>query len=81
VSLEQDPLSLLSTSEELLERKKERLRSRNPRLRPKRIRSADYVSPLYLQKLALSSPTSGGRSVGIVRSRTEVTEFVPCSFV
>jgi hypothetical protein len=27
------------------------------------------------QKLALTSPTSGGRSVGIVRSRTQATEF------
>jgi hypothetical protein len=31
---------------------------------------------LYLQKLALTSPTSGGRSVGIVRSRTQATELV-----
>jgi hypothetical protein len=31
---------------------------------------------LYPQKLALTSPTSGGRSVGIVRSRTQTTEFV-----
>jgi hypothetical protein len=31
---------------------------------------------LYSQKLALASPTSGGRSIGIVRSRTQVTEFV-----
>jgi hypothetical protein len=30
---------------------------------------------LYQQKLVLTSPTSGGRSVGIVRSRTRVTEF------
>jgi hypothetical protein len=30
---------------------------------------------LYPQKLAPSSPTSGGRSVGIVRSRTQATEF------
>jgi hypothetical protein len=30
---------------------------------------------LYLQRLALNSPTSGGRSVGIVRSRTKATEF------
>jgi hypothetical protein len=29
-----------------------------------------------LQKLALTSPTRGGRSVGIVRSRTQATEFV-----
>jgi hypothetical protein len=31
---------------------------------------------LYPQKLATTSPTSGGRSVGIVRSRTQTTEFV-----
>jgi hypothetical protein len=30
--------------------------------------------PLYPQKLALTSPTSGGRSVGIVRLRTQATE-------
>jgi hypothetical protein len=30
---------------------------------------------VYPQKLALTSPTSGGRSVGIVRSRTQATEF------
>ena len=34
------------------------------------------ATPLYPQKLALTSPTSGGRSVGIVRSRTKATEFV-----
>jgi hypothetical protein len=39
------------------------------------IRCADHVTPLYPQKLALTSPTSGGRSVGIVRSRTKATEF------
>jgi hypothetical protein len=32
-------------------------------------RRSDYEQRLYPQKLALSSPTSGGRSVGIVRSR------------
>jgi hypothetical protein len=30
---------------------------------------------LYPQKLALTSPTSGGRSVGIVRLRTKGHEF------
>jgi hypothetical protein len=29
---------------------------------------------LYPQKLALTSPSSGGRSVGIVRSRAKATE-------
>jgi hypothetical protein len=31
---------------------------------------------LYPLKLALTSPTSGGRSVGIVRLRTKAPEFV-----
>ena len=39
------------------------------------IRCADHVTPLYPQKLSLNSPTGGGRSVGIVRSRTKATEF------
>ena len=38
-------------------------------------RCADHATPLYPQKLALTSPTGGGRSVGIVRSRTKATEF------
>ena len=38
-------------------------------------RCADHVTPLYPQKFALTSPTGGGRSVGIVRSRTKATEF------
>ena len=40
------------------------------------IRCADHVTPLYPQKLALTSPNGGGRSVDIVRSRTEATEFL-----
>jgi hypothetical protein len=40
------------------------------------IRRADYATPLYLQKLALSSPTSGGRSVSIVLLRTKATELL-----
>ena len=38
-------------------------------------RYADHVTTLYPQKLALTSPTGGGRSVGIVRSRTKAMEF------
>jgi hypothetical protein len=34
---------------------------------------------LYPQKLGLTSPTSGGRSIGIVRSRTQDTEFLRTS--
>ena len=40
------------------------------------IRCADHVTPLYPQKLALTLPTGGSRSVGIVRSRTKATEFI-----
>jgi len=38
-------------------------------------RCANHVTPLYPQKLALTSPTGGGRSVGMVRSRTKTTGF------
>jgi hypothetical protein len=72
VGLERDPLSLVSTIQELLERESSgsgleirdygrRDLSRWPR------------GTLYPQKLALTSPTSGGRSVCIVRSRTRST--------
>ena len=33
------------------------------------------MTPFYPQKLALTSPNGGGRSVGIVCSRTKATEF------
>ena len=39
------------------------------------IRCAYHVTPFYPQKLALTSPTGSGRSVGIVRSQTKATEF------
>jgi hypothetical protein len=39
------------------------------------IRHAVHVAPFIRKKLALTSLTSGGRSVGIVRLRTEATEF------
>jgi hypothetical protein len=67
--LERGPLSLVRTTEELLERKvaapvkKTEISDRgNPLHWPRDI--------LYLQKLALISPTSDGRSVGIVPSRS-----------
>jgi hypothetical protein len=37
---------------------------------------ADYATSLYLQKLALTSPTSSGGSIGIFHSRTQAMEFV-----
>jgi hypothetical protein len=65
----------MSTIVELLERKssgfgleKREYGRRDPPLLPR------YT--FYPQKLALSSPRSGGRSAGLVNSRTEATEFV-----
>jgi hypothetical protein len=66
VGLERGPLILVSTTEELLDRK--------------------IAVPVYKtentavgicppKKLAMSSPTSGDRSVGIVCSRTQTMEF------
>jgi hypothetical protein len=74
MGLERGPLSLVSTTEELLGRKSSgfclEIRDygrRNQSLWPR--------CTLYPQTLALSSLTSGSRSVGIVRSRTKATEF------
>jgi hypothetical protein len=39
------------------------------------VRCTDHATPLYQQMLGLTSLTSGGSSVGIVRSRTKTTEF------
>ena len=50
-------------------------RSRKQILTAVGTRCDDHVTPLYPQKLALTSPTGGGRSVGIVRVRTKATEF------
>jgi hypothetical protein len=73
VGLERGPLSLVSTTEELLETEssgsgleiREYCR-RDPSCWPR--------GTLYLQKLTLTSPTSGGHSAGIVLSRTQATE-------
>jgi hypothetical protein len=43
-----------------------------------RIRHADHVAPSICKKLALTLLTSGGRSVGIVRSQTQAMEFLEC---
>jgi hypothetical protein len=74
VGLERGPLSLLSAIEGLLGRTsnsscldiREYGRG-DPFGRPRDI--------LYQQKLALTSQTNGGRSVGIIRWRTEAMEF------
>jgi hypothetical protein len=50
------------------------IRSRKTENTTARIRRADHVTP-SIRKSSVSSPTSGGRSFGIVRSRTQVLEF------
>ena len=76
MGLEWGPLSLVRSSEELLEWKSSGSRSRKQRLTAVGTRCADHVTPLYPHKLALTSPTGCGRSVGIVRMRTKATELV-----
>jgi hypothetical protein len=75
VGLERGPLSLVSTTEELLDRK-----VTAPVYKTENtaggISHVDHVAPSIRKKLATTSPTSGGRSVGIVRSRTQTMEFV-----
>jgi hypothetical protein len=74
VGLERGPLSLVSTTEELLG-----IRSSCSGLENREygrgISNADHVASSP-QKLVLTSLTSGGRSVGIIRSWTQTTEFV-----
>jgi hypothetical protein len=75
VGLERGPLSLMSTTEELLERSssgsglENRDYGRGVPLRWPR----DTLFPQKL--LALTSPTCGDRSVGVVCLRTKTTEF------
>jgi hypothetical protein len=74
VGLERGPLSLVSTIEELLRRK-----SSGSCLQIWEYNRWDSSrwsrGTLYQQTLALTSLKSGGRSVGIVHSRTQATEF------
>jgi hypothetical protein len=74
VGLERGPLSLMSTTEELLGRNSSgEYGHRDPLCWPQGI--------LYPQKLALTLPTSGGRLVGMVRLQTKATEFALFCFV
>jgi hypothetical protein len=74
VCLERGPLSLVSTIEELLGRKSSGS-GLGTEITAVGISRADHATLLYPPKVA-TSPTSGGRSVGIVRSRTKATELV-----
>jgi hypothetical protein len=64
----------VSTIEDLLERK-----NIGSGLESREYGRGDPSGTLYPQKLALTSPTSGGLSVVIVRSRIQATEYV-CFF-
>jgi hypothetical protein len=73
VGLERGPLSLVSIFEELFGRN-----SRGSGLENREYGNGDQLcltrDTLYPQQLALTSATSGGSSVGIVRLRTKATE-------
>jgi hypothetical protein len=73
VGLERGPLSLVSTTEELLDRKLAAsvYKTENTAIG---IRHAHHVAPSIRKKLAFTSPTSSGRSVDIVRSQTQIME-------
>jgi hypothetical protein len=64
VSLKQGPLSFVSTTEELLDRKVAApvYKTENTAVG---IRHADHVTPSIRKMLAITLPTSGGRSVRI----------------
>jgi hypothetical protein len=75
MGLEWGPLSLVSTTEELLGRN-----SKGSSLESWEYGCWDPLhwprNTLHLQKLALTSPTSGSRSVGILCLRTKATELL-----
>jgi hypothetical protein len=75
VGLERGLLSLVSTTEELLDKKSSGSCLEN-REHGRRDPSRWPRGILYPQKFATTSPRSGGRSVGIVRSRSQTMEFV-----
>jgi hypothetical protein len=71
--LERGQISLVSTTDGLLGSdgsvlEHQEYSRRDPALWP--------CDTLYPQKLAITSPTSGGRSVGLVRSRTKATVII-----
>jgi hypothetical protein len=75
VRTERGSLSFVNTIEELLRRKSSGCGQEN-RVYGRKDLPHRLRDNLYQQKLALTSLTSGGSSVGIVRSRTEATELL-----
>jgi hypothetical protein len=73
MGLQRGPLSPVSATEELRERKAANL-VYETEITAAGIPCADHATLLYSQKLALTSPTSMAFSFGIVRSRTEATK-------
>jgi hypothetical protein len=75
LGLERGSLSLMSTSRELLRRNSSGsgLENRDYEYRDQPCWPSDT---LYPQKMALTSPTKSGLSVGAVRSRPDSTEFL-----
>jgi hypothetical protein len=74
MGLERDPLSLVSTIEELLGRKSSGSGLQSQEY-ARRDPSRWSRGTLHPQKLALTSPTSSCRSVGLICSQTQTTEF------
>jgi hypothetical protein len=74
VGLERGPLSLVSTIENVLGRKSS-ISGLESREYGRKDPSCWPRGTHYPKNLALTSPTSGGRSFGIVCSRTQATEF------
>jgi hypothetical protein len=74
MGLKRGPRSLVRITE-LLERKSSGSESKKLRLTAVGILCADHATLSISIKFALTSPTCGGLSVGIVLLRTKVTEF------
>jgi hypothetical protein len=74
VGMERGPLSLVCTMVELLDRKVAAPVNKTENTAVG-MRYADHVAPSIHKKLAITSPTSGGHSVGLVRSRTLTVVF------
>jgi hypothetical protein len=74
VGLERGPLNLVSTIQEIFRRNSGDSGPENREYGPGDPLSWPHDT-LCPQKLALTSPTSGGCSVGVVRSRAKVTHF------
>jgi hypothetical protein len=74
VGLERGPLSLISTIEELLGKNTSGSGLENLDYGHRGSSAMTKQHPTVHKKLSLTSPTSSGRAVGIVCSRTQTTE-------